>query len=109
MVDDYRTEHCETCPEWRKRWVITDSPSDKCAYVFPGDHCEYARQKLEENGKNIPLTPEEFAAEMLRLQKNIGDEEARHGDMDELMCHVLISLGYEKGVEIFNNTPKWYA
>ena len=71
MVDDYRTEHCETCPEWRKRWVITDSPSDKCAYVFPGDHCEYARQKLEESGKNVPLTPEEFAAEMLRLQKSL--------------------------------------
>lgn len=46
---------------------------------------------------------------MLRLQKNIDDEEARHGDMDELMCHVLISLGYEKGIEIFNNTPMWYA
>ena len=84
MVDDYRTEHCETCPEWRKRWVITDSPSDKCAYIFPGDHCEHARQKLEESGKNVPLTPEEFAAEMLRLQKNIGRGGAarRHGRID---------------------------
>lgn len=29
--------------------------------------------------------------------------------MDDLMCLVLNDLGYTAGVEIFENTHKWYA
>ena len=106
MACDYLTEKCETCMSW-----VNDrrKPVSRCVYKYPEDHCAHARKKFKESGKNIPLTPEEFAAEMKKLQANFGDEEARHGSMDELMCHVLISLGYEKGVEIFNNTPMRYA
>lgn len=29
--------------------------------------------------------------------------------MDDYICEVLRALGYEEGVEIFENTPKWYS
>ena len=56
------------------------------------------------------MTPEEFADEMRKIVKRyINDPEVCHNEMDELMTSLLISLGYEEGVEIFDGTPKWYA
>ena len=56
------------------------------------------------------MTPEEFFNEMWMIRARCGnDEELVHGEMDDLMCHLLRELGYEKGVEIFEDTPKWYA
>jgi hypothetical protein len=37
------------------------------------------------------------------------DEEAAHIEMDRLIGNLLINLGYEDGVMIFRETPKWYA
>lgn len=55
-------------------------------------------------------TPEEFAELMkTTVELNLGDEEECHMQMDTNMCYLLKALGYEKGVEIFLNTPKWYA
>ena len=31
------------------------------------------------------------------------------GVMDGIMCETLEKLGFAKGVEIFNEAPKWYA
>lgn len=57
-----------------------------------------------------PMTPEEFATEMRKAQdKHDGDEECMHGAMDGIMCDLLRQLGYEEGVNIFEETPKWYA
>lgn len=56
----------------------------------------------------MSMTPEEFEKQMLKLQKN-GDEEERHMKMDNLICKLLIKLGYEEGINIFKNTKKWYA
>lgn len=62
------------------------------------------------------MTPEEFATKMREIAKMAGDGDADHGDQeaahsegDGLMMDVLRSLGYAEGVEIFRNTPKWYA
>ena len=63
---------------------------------------------MEEKGENKLVPPAEFADQMEALALD-GDEEARHALMDELMCHVLISLGYKDGIEIFNRTDKYYA
>lgn len=94
MARDFLTEKCKSCPG--------------CMYVYPGDHCEYARKAMEEKGENKPVSSEEFADQMEALALN-GDDEARHASMDELMCHVLIGLGYKDGIEIFNRTDKYYA
>ena len=104
MACDFLTEKCKSCPGW------DDFGRDpgRCIYVYPGDHCEYARKVMEEKGENKPVSPEEFADQIEALVSN-GDDEARHASMDELMCHVLISLGYKDGIEIFNRTDKYYA
>ena len=54
------------------------------------------------------MTKEEFKEEMLKIADN-GDPESSHYEADDLMCELLGSLGYEEGVEIFENMGKWYA
>jgi hypothetical protein len=56
------------------------------------------------------MTPEEFFEQMKMVSDRCGDDkEDSHKCMDRLMCLVLRELGYEKGVEFFENAPKWYA
>ena len=104
MTLDFLTEECESGAGWGD----FGRDSGECMYVYPGDHCEYARKVMEEKGENKPVLPAEFADQMEALALD-GDEEARHALMDELMCHVLISLGYKDGIEIFNRTDKYYV
>ena len=54
-------------------------------------------------------TPEEFADAMRFLYLNDADEESRHISMDNLMCDLLVSLGYAEAVMIFKVTEKFYA
>ena len=54
------------------------------------------------------LTPQEFAEKMRELSE-MNYVESAHGPMDNLMCETLKALGYGEGVEIFENTDKWYA
>ena len=62
-----------------------------------------------------PISPEEFEAKIWRIieeskkEGNLCDIEARHIVLDDLLCETLASLGYEKGIELFNNVSKWYA
>lgn len=53
---------------------------------------------------------ERFAEQMRVIRySHQDDEEICHTLMDDLMCETLRSLGYEKGIDIFEETPKWYA
>lgn len=56
------------------------------------------------------MTPEEFELKMQTLLTKCGENtEDLHIKMDELMCQALTELGYEKGVEVFENADKWYS
>lgn len=56
------------------------------------------------------MTPEEFAETMRKLVEDYGDDkEMFHVIADGLMTALLVKLGYEDGVKIFINQPKWYA
>ena len=55
------------------------------------------------------ISPKEFAEEMKRIAEKDTDEEMCHIEMDDYMCDVLRQLGFEEGVAIFEDTPKWYA
>lgn len=56
------------------------------------------------------ITPEEFVEQMTQLAEKYSDDtEMRHVMMDGLMCDILVSLGYNKGVTIFAETDMWYA
>ena len=68
--------------------------------------------------ETLLLTPEEFAKAMKDISDKLVnppedcpyyDEEDAHMEMDDLMCDLLRSLGYGDGVDIFENTDKWYA
>ena len=49
------------------------------------------------------------ALETLKALKDIGDPEVAHLDADDILCSVLIDLGYEDVVEAYGAVPKWYA
>lgn len=61
------------------------------------------------------MAPKEFEQKMNDI--NTGtfygtdqyDEEDMHRDMDNIMCNLLRDLGYGKGIDIFEDTPKWYS
>lgn len=56
------------------------------------------------------MNPEEFKILMKQIHDDFsGDPEAFHAVADDLMCGVLTKLGYHEGVEIFQNTDKWYS
>ena len=59
------------------------------------------------------MTKEEFYHKMLAIEETyacaLDDKEGFHTEADKLMCNLLIELGYDQGVEVFLDTPKWYA
>lgn len=62
---------------------------------------------------NIVVTQDminSFTAAMQEAYRVYGNDEERvHGVMDGIMCETLDMLGFTKGVEIFEEAPKWYA
>lgn len=52
-------------------------------------------------------TDAELAQELRDLPKD--DEEAAHILADNLLCEMLIFLGYEESVAVFGSMTKWYA
>ena len=75
-------------------------------------------EESEEPEENHVLTPKEFAKAMKDISDKLVnppkdrpyyDEEYGHAEMDDLMCDLLRSLGYGDGVDIFENTDKWYS
>ena len=58
----------------------------------------------------MKTTPEIFKTKMEALHDELScDPEAVHVAMDNLLCEVLIELGYEGGVNFFFSTERWYA
>lgn len=55
------------------------------------------------------ISPKEFAEKMGQIAEERDDTEVCHIKMDDYICEVLRTLGYKEGVEIFENTPKWYS
>jgi len=56
------------------------------------------------------ITPKEFAKRMQEIFPKTGyDWEIAHRNADTLLREVLISLGYKDGIEIYENSGKWYA
>lgn len=54
------------------------------------------------------MKPEEFVRRMEEIASD-SDREGRHIDADNLMCDLLISLGYKEGIEKFIHMHKWHA
>jgi len=64
--------------------------------------------------ENTIKTPAEFAEQMRYIQRkgsddNSNDIEFVHIAMDNAMADLLESLGYSEGVQVFQDTYKWYS
>jgi hypothetical protein len=57
----------------------------------------------------MPSTPEEFKNKMMDIKERITFQVEAHESADELLCDLLVSLGYDEGVKIFYSIDKWYA
>lgn len=53
------------------------------------------------------LSDERFAEGMKAIQDN--DPETAHMEADDLLCAMLVSLGFPKTVAEFRKVHKWYA
>lgn len=68
---------------------------------------EIAEKSLAENNIN-ESSIKDYTERMKELANN-DDVEARHSEMDDLMCEILSKMGFNELVDIFNETEKWYA
>lgn len=59
---------------------------------------------------NIPQEViDEFNEKMKYIAENQWNTADAHMEMDAVMCNTLEKLGFGKGVEIFEDTEKWYC
>lgn len=59
---------------------------------------------------NIPQEIiDEFNKKMKYISENQWRTEDAHIEMDDVMCNTLKKLGFEKGIDIFKHTEKWYS
>ena len=59
---------------------------------------------------NIPQEMiDEFNEKMKYISENQWRTEDAHIEMDDVMCDALKNLGFGKGIEIFEDTEKWYS
>lgn len=49
------------------------------------------------------------AIRKLREQQGNGDTEAAHANADDVLCNLLVALGYEDVVAEWRKVEKWYA
>jgi hypothetical protein len=66
---------------------------------------------MKNKGINMSLkTDIQATIELKRIIKECkGDLEDLHVEMDEYLCKLLVDLGYEDMVEVFEEQEKWYA
>lgn len=104
--------HCFKCSRSKTGYSCEVWGYDDFACDVPLDgYCHKVKPK--NRFPNISMTPEEFKQKMADAYRQHyeidDDEEVVHITMDCIMCDLLRSLGYGEGIDIFNNTPMWYA
>ena len=59
----------------------------------------------------MTVTPEEFFGSIKEILEgqHCGDHEVTHGLTDGLMEQVLRQLGYSKGVDLIEESKRWYS
>ena len=56
------------------------------------------------------LRIEKFVAGLDRiLKRGSADTESDHGDADDLLCELLVELGYEEVIAAYKKIHKWYS
>jgi len=52
---------------------------------------------------------EEEALNKMKEAVKLHDTEMAHGDADDILCDLLVSLGYVEVVNEYHKVDKWYA
>ncbi len=108
-------KYCQECPDFKAKVSLENiSFANMTPYVC-GDtvvSCKYAQRckniyERIRNHKQPSLDYFELMTNMINLSKD--DTEACHKGMDDLLCNLLVELGYEDVVQLFRKTEKWYA
>ena len=55
------------------------------------------------------MTREEAINELRECEKMVSDPEGAHSMADDILCKLLISLGYQDVVDEWDKIEKWYA
>lgn len=56
------------------------------------------------------ILPKDFKEQMEQIEREYADDtEVAHAKADFLMCEILSEMGYQEGVKVFKDMPKWYA
>ena len=53
------------------------------------------------------MTEEEAVTKMQEIMHH--DIESAHMEADDILCSLLISLGYQRLIEVYRQIDKWYA
>lgn len=61
------------------------------------------------NANSNNIMTKEKAIQMLKQEQQNFDIEAAHAKADDILCKLLISLGYQDVVAEYNKVDKWYA
>ena len=103
---DHRNETCSHC----------DGFCDHTTNIYHARNFERVTdsdntfREVERPLVELVTSPEQFAKDLRAIQQRMGyDKEEMHVVMDAYLLQVLEELGYEEGVKIFEETPKWYA
>ena len=83
----------------------------KMAKFNDGDNKNACVRIAKKSLLDKPMEPELFSAKMRTISDfaETDDEEEAHMQADALLIEVLRAYGYDKGCDIFENMPKWYA
>lgn len=98
---------------------VPDAYIDNCI-GFVRDECKtYSELRkidsrvafVKKSSLGKPMDPELFSAKMLTISDmaETEDEEVAHMNADALLVEVLRAYGYDRGCDVFENMPKWYA
>ena len=63
-----------------------------------------------EKGWRETLSPELALFELKKFDNSgFGDQKVLHSDTDDILCSVLLHLGFVELVKAYEAVPKWYA
>jgi hypothetical protein len=66
------------------------------------ENCLEDKEEAEGEDDDVYMTPEEFTDEMIRIRNECcNDVDVRCQAMQDLMCDLLVNLGYGEGIDIF--------
>lgn len=96
-MDNNEANKCKNCIRWNEGTLSCDINTS--TVWGAEDYCSKHKVKY---------TYDYFKKKMAEIASD-DDTETKHYEADQLMAAVLVQLGYDDGVKIFNSMDKWYS